>query len=178
MTINGGNSTSTLDPSGIKSGRSIQSELSNHPTPRPHAATFAVLPGRALFVAIFLMASLGDFSRPTIEYAAKQSVPLASIAVPLSGLIAIAGGLSVLLGYKARIGACLLILFLVPVTLQMHRFWTISDPAAAQIQQIMFMKNLSMLGGALLITYFGSGPMSLDAWLQARSRQRPAPARA
>jgi putative oxidoreductase len=45
----------------------------------------------------------------------------------------------------------------------MHRFWAVSDPMAARIQQLMFMKNLSMLGGALLIAHFGAGPVSLDA---------------
>ena len=57
----------------------------------------------------------------------------------------------------------MLVLFLIPVTLMMHKFWGISDPQAAQMQMIMFMKNLSMLGGALLITQFGAGPASIDA---------------
>src|SRR5258708_301586 len=118
--------------------------------------------GRALFSAIFVMASFGHFSRQTIDYAAHQGVPLAEVAVPLSGLIALAGGLSILLGYHAKLGAWLIVLFLVPVTIQMHNFWTISDPAAAQVQQIMFMKNAALLGGALLIAHFGAGPFSLD----------------
>jgi putative oxidoreductase len=44
----------------------------------------------------------------------------------------------------------------------MHNFWAITDPIVAQMQHIMFMKNLSMLGAALMITRFGSGPLSLD----------------
>ena len=122
-----------------------------------------VLLGRFLFAAIFLMSGLGHFSKQTIAFAASQGVPLASIAVPFAGLIALAGGLSILLGYRARIGAWLIVLFLVPVTLMMHKFWSVSDPMQAQTQMIMFMKNLSMLGGALLITQFGAGPLSLDA---------------
>jgi len=70
---------------------------------------------------------------------------------------------SVLLGYRAKIGAWLLVVFLVPVTLAIHNFWAVHDPMAAQIQQVMFMKNLSMLGAALLISYFGAGPLSFDA---------------
>jgi len=119
--------------------------------------------GRFLFAAIFLMSSFGHFSDTTIRYAASQGVPLAQIAVPVSGLIALAGALSILLGYKAKIGAWLLVIFLVPVTVMMHRFWGISDPQIAQMQMIMFMKNISMLGGALLITQFGAGQMSLDS---------------
>jgi putative oxidoreductase len=67
------------------------------------------------------------------------------------------------LGYRARLGAWLIVLFLVPVTLAMHNFWAVKDPMMAQMQMIMFMKNVSMLGGALLITQFGAGPLSLDA---------------
>jgi len=123
-----------------------------------------VLLGRLLFAAIFLTAGLGHFSKQTIGYAASQGVPLATIAVPLSGVLALAGGLSILLGYRAKIGAWLIILFLVPVTLILHNFWAVKDPMMAQMQQIMFMKNLSMLGAALLITQVGAGPFSLDAW--------------
>lgn len=133
---------------------------------KAEATTFpqgaVVVLARLLFVAIFLMSAINHFSKQTIAYAASQGVPLASIAVPISGALALAGGLSILLGYRAKIGASLIALFLVPVTLMMHKFWGVSDPMAAQIQMIMFMKNVSMLGGALLISQLGSGPLSLD----------------
>jgi putative oxidoreductase len=119
--------------------------------------------GRVLFSLIFVVASLGHFSARTIGYAASQGVPFAGLLVPLSGVLALAGGLSIALGYRAKIGAWLIVLFLVPVTLAMHRFWAVSDPMMAQTQQVMFMKNLAMLGGALLLTHFGAGPLSLDA---------------
>lgn len=121
-----------------------------------------VLVGRILFSLIFLFSSIGHFSEETVNYAAAEGVPFANVLVPLSGLIAFIGALSVASGFRARIGAWLLVLFLVPVTFMMHDFWNIADPAMRQIQQVMFMKNLSMLGGALLLTYFGSGPFSLS----------------
>jgi putative oxidoreductase len=121
-----------------------------------------VLVGRLLFALIFLMAGPNHFSSQTIAFAASQGLPLASILVPLSGVIALVGGLSVLLGYRAKIGAWLIALFLVGVT-PMHKFWGITDPMMQQIQMVMFMKNLSMLGGALLISQLGPGPWSLDA---------------
>jgi putative oxidoreductase len=135
-----------------------------------------VLIGRILFSAIFLMAAPNHFGSGAIQYAASQGVPLASVAVPISGVLALLGGLSLLLGFKARWGAWLLLLFLVPVTVMMHRFWAVSDPTMAQMQQIMFMKNVAMAGGALLVAYFGSGPLSLDAWLEARHHPAHAPA--
>jgi putative oxidoreductase len=119
--------------------------------------------GRVLFSLIFIFAALGHFAPQTIRYAASQGVPLAGLLVPASGLLALAGGLSVALGYRAKIGAALLVLFLVPVTFTMHRFWIVPDPMMAAVQQAMFMKNLSMIGAALLVTYFGAGPFSLDS---------------
>ena len=80
---------------------------------------------RLLLVALFLMSAPNHFKAQTIAYAAQQGVPLASILVPLSGVLAIAGGLSVLIGWQARSGAWLLVAFLVPVTLMMHAFWKV-----------------------------------------------------
>jgi putative oxidoreductase len=123
---------------------------------------YVVLLGRIMYVAIFLMAAPGHFTAGTIAYSASKGVPLATIMVPLSGVIALLGGLSILLGYKAKIGAWLIVVFLVPVTMIMHNFWAETDPMMAMTQQIMFMKNVTMVGAALMIAYFGTGPLSLD----------------
>jgi putative oxidoreductase len=111
---------------------------------------------------MFIVAGFGHFSDSTIAYAANQGVPYAGLLVPVAGLLAIFGGLSVAFGYKTKIGAWALVLFLVPVTLKMHAFWGITDPTAAYLQQVMFMKNLSMLGGALTFAYFGPGAYAID----------------
>jgi putative oxidoreductase len=50
----------------------------------------------------------------------------------------------------------------VPVTLTMHKFWGISQPMQAQMQQIMFLKNVALLGATFMLMYFGAGPVSLD----------------
>ncbi len=52
----------------------------------------------------------------------------------------------------------------------MHRFWAVADPQMAMMQSIMFMKNVSMLGGVLLVMYFGAGPVSVDSQLARRQR--------
>lgn len=123
---------------------------------------YTLLAGRILFSLIFLLSSFGHFSEPSIAHAASKGVPIASFLVPLSGVIELIGALSIVLGYKSRYGAWLIILFLLPVTIMLHNFWTITDPMAQQMDMIAFMKNLSMMGGALIITHFGSGPLSLD----------------
>src|SRR5258708_10877117 len=95
---------------------------------------FAVLIGRIFFSAIFILASFNHFTNTQmVTYAAAAGVPMANILVPFSGLLAFLGGLSVLLGFKAQWGAWLIVLFLVPVTLTMHKFWGITDPQMSMI---------------------------------------------
>jgi putative oxidoreductase len=126
--------------------------------------------GRLLYTAIFIPTVMGHFSSKTIAYAAHQGVPMAGFLVPASGIIATIGALSILFGYQAKIGAWLLVLFLVPVTLMMHNFWAVADPRAAGMAHTMFMKNMSMLGAALMITYFGAGPVSIDELIRNRRK--------
>lgn len=121
---------------------------------------FLVLLGRIFYSAIFIGSGLGHFSSSAIQYAHQHGVPMAGFLVPLAGVIALLGGVSILLGYKARLGALLIVVFLVPVTLMMHNFWAVKDPAFELVQRAMFMKNLSLIGAALLIFYFGAGPLS------------------
>jgi len=132
---------------------------------------YAVPVGRVLFVVIFLVAGPHHFSGDAIAHAQASGVPLAQLLVPLSGVLALLGGLSVALGFKARLGALLLAAFLLPVTLMMHRFWAIDDPQQAMLQQVMFMKNMSMLGAALMLSHFGAGPVSIDQRVHHRRNE-------
>src|ERR1700737_1225093 len=76
--------------------------------------------------------------------------------------MALAGGLSVAVGYKTPWGAWTLIAFLLPVTFSMHAFWRLHEPVAVQLRQAMFAKNLSMIGAAVLISQFGGERVSVD----------------
>jgi len=127
--------------------------------------SYLALAGRQLFAVVFILASAGHFTAAGIASAAQQGVPMPGLLVPVSGVIALAGGLSLLLGYRTRLGAWLLVVFLVPVTLMMHAFWTVSDPAMFLIQLTLFVRNLMMLGAALFIARAGAGSLSLDALL-------------
>lgn len=136
---------------------------------------YIVLTGRVLFSFLFILSATGHFKPETIAFAGAQGVPFASVLVPLSGIVELIGGLSILLGYKAKYGAWLIVLFLIPVTFTLHRFWLIQDPMMKQMDMAAFMKNISILGGALLISYFGAGPLSIDARLARKNgRQQPA----
>jgi putative oxidoreductase len=77
--------------------------------------------------------------------------------------MAILGGLSILLGFHGKLGAWLLVLFLVPVTFTMHNFWAVKDPLMQQMQMAMFLKNISMQGSAFLFTQIGTSPLSFDS---------------
>lgn len=119
------------------------------------------LAARIFLSVIFLRSGIGkilDFAG-TQQQIASQGIPLA-----LAGLLAVgaiifelAGGLSVLLGYKARWGAIALIIFLVPTTLIFHTNF------AEEMQVIQFLKNVAILGGLLMVVYFESGPVSVDS---------------
>ena len=117
---------------------------------------------RVLFSLIFLMAGLSNFSGAVAGYAASQGVPMASILVPLSGAMSVVGAISIILGYKTKIGAILIVLFLLPVSFAMHAFWKITDPMQQQMQMTDFMKNMSMVGAALFFFVKGPGDYSLD----------------
>jgi putative oxidoreductase len=124
----------------------------------------AIVPiGRVLFAVIFVASIAGHFSSAEIAQASAHGVPFAHLLVPLAGILALVGGVSVMLGYHAKLGALLLLIFLVPVTLFMHKFWGLPDPQMALMQRINFMKNAALAGTCLMIMYFGSGPYSLDA---------------
>src|SRR5256886_6718917 len=99
------------------------------------------------------MTVMGHFSAGYIGYAAQAGVPAPGLLVPLSGVIAILGGLSVTLGYKAKVGAWLLVLFLVPVTLKMHAFWAVTDPMMRGIQIAIDRKSTRLNSSHSQISY-------------------------
>ena len=114
---------------------------------------------RVFYSLIFIAGGPGHFSHQEIAYAALRGVPIATILLPVSGIMAIVGGLSILLGFHGKVGAWLLALLLVPVTFMMHNFWAVKDPIMLQFQMAMFLKNISMFGAALFFTQVGTGPL-------------------
>lgn len=128
----------------------------------PKAKIWAIPIARFLYSIIFIISGFNHFSYGSIGYADSMGIPFADILVPISGLISIIGGMSILLGFHARIGAFLVLVFMIPVTILMHQFWKFDDPQMSQMQFAHFLKNLSIIGAALLIAFYGAGPKSLD----------------
>jgi putative oxidoreductase len=123
--------------------------------------------GRLMLVAIFLMSALGN-KIPNFKGVAAamegQGVPAANLMLVGAITFLLAGGVSVLLGFKSRFGASLLLAFLALATYYFHDFWNAS-PELAQAETIQFMKNLALGGAMLMIIANGSGAGSLDNYL-------------
>jgi putative oxidoreductase len=98
------------------------------------------------------------------QYAATKGVPKPELAVQATGALLLAGGLSIIAGVKPRQGLAALIGFLIPVTLQMHRFWEEQDAQQRQSELINFTKNMALVGAALAMMQIEEPwPASIDA---------------
>jgi uncharacterized membrane protein YphA (DoxX/SURF4 family) len=125
------------------------------------------LVGRTFLAGIFLLSAVGHFtqSEGMAQYAQAKGVPAAKAGVIASGVIALLAGLSLVLGVWTDLGALLLIVFLVPVTLMMHAFWQESDPQARSSEQINFNKNVALIGAALILFYLVNQSQDIPAGL-------------
>jgi len=134
---------------------------------------YAPLAGRILIAVIFLLSGFGKLGNwsGTEAMMASKGLPFVSLLLPLAVLFELGGGLSVLLGFKARHGAIALILFLIPVTLVFHDFWAVQGPQR-QMQMINFLKNVAIMGGLAYVVAFGAGSLSIDARAGERSARR------
>jgi putative oxidoreductase len=125
---------------------------------------YGPLAGRVLITAIFLISGyhkIIGFSAVS-GMMAKMGMPMADVLLVGAIVCEIGGGLMVLLGWNACLGALLLIIFTLPATLIFHNFWAV-DPAQFQNQFNHFMKNLAIIGGLLYIMAMGSGPYSVKS---------------
>lgn len=124
---------------------------------------YASLLGRILLSAIFIIAGLMKIFgwSGTAAYMASKGMPLIPLFLALTILVETGGGLALLVGFRARLAALALFLFLIPTTLIFHNFWAL-EGAARGAQQTNFLKNLAIMGGLLMVAAFGPGPLSLD----------------
>jgi putative oxidoreductase len=113
----------------------------------------ALIAGRVLFALLFISSGINHFTKneAMTGYAKYKKVPMAKAAVYLSGLMILLGGIYIVLGFYADLGALLIALFLIPTAFLMHAFWKETDPTAKQNETIGFFKDLSLAGAALII---------------------------
>ncbi|MEW6496311.1 MAG: DoxX family protein [Cyanobacteriota bacterium] len=117
------------------------------------------LAARICLSLIFLYGGIKNMTgfAATQQMIAARGLPLPSLMLLGNIVFQLVGAISLVLGYKVRWGAILLIVFLIPTTLVFHNFW--SDPK----ETIAFLKNLGLIGGLLMVYYAGAGAVSLDA---------------
>lgn len=122
------------------------------------------LAGRLLLALLFIPAGvskIGGFEG-TVGYIASVGLPLASVGAALAIVVEIAGGLALLAGLATRTAALTLAVFTLVASVFFHAFW--SMPAdQVFVNQLMFFKNLAIIGGLLLLAAQGPGAWSLDA---------------
>src|SRR5437660_12190351 len=106
--------------------------------------------GRLLFGGYFLYSGINHFTqrRMLAQYVSSKRVPKSDLAVIASGAVLVAGGASVLLGVKPKLGTAAIVGFLAVVSPLMHDFWRVEDPNQRMNDMINFTKNLALMGGA------------------------------
>jgi len=121
------------------------------------------LVGRVLMAALFLPAGVSKIAgfAGTVGYIASKGVPLPEAAAIIAIIVEVGGGLALILGVKTRWAALALALFTLIATFMFHNYWTL--PADQQMmQQLMFMKNIAVIGGLLTLAAWGAGAWSMD----------------
>ena len=127
----------------------------------------AALAGRIMLALMFIASGIGKIGgfTDTTVYMASAGLPavdpLLEILLILTILIELGGGTAIVLGWNTRLAALLVFSFTMLVTLVFHRFWA-APPDDAQVQQLMFMKNVSVMGGLLVLYAFGPGKYAFE----------------
>ena len=112
--------------------------------------------GQILFGLFWLSSSYNHFSRFTMMtgYVGSKKVPFPKLAIAISGVLLLVGGLGIITGLYVWWAILALVVFLVPVTFIMHNFWADTDPQAKMSNRGQFMKNMALLGALLILWQF------------------------
>jgi putative oxidoreductase len=123
----------------------------------------AALAGRIMLALMFVIAGFGKIPgfADTSVMMTGAGLPFANVLLVLTILIELGGGAAIMVGWKTRPIALVVFLFTALATLVFHAFWN-APPEKMMLQQLMFMKNVSVMGGLLLLWTFGPGDYALD----------------
>ena len=119
---------------------------------------------RILLALMFVLAGFSKFGglSGTAGYIASKGLPLPTVLAVASAVLEVVAGLAIIVGYRARLAGLALALFTLLAAFIFHNYW--DAPAEQQMmQQLLFMKNVSIAGGLLLLAACGAGALSLDA---------------
>ena len=122
------------------------------------------LAGRILLAYLFLPAGIGKITgfAGTVGYIASVGLPLPQVAAAIAVVVEIVGGIALIVGFGTRFAALALAAFALVASILFHNYWAF--PADQQMmQQLMFIKNIAVVGGLLTLAAWGAGKWSLDA---------------
>lgn len=119
--------------------------------------------GRILISVIFILSGLMKLESwsSSAAFLAMKHFPIPSAMLVGAIIVEVLGGLCLLLGFKARIAAFIMFLYLIPTTIVFHNFWAMQGAARAD-NHIHFLKNLPIMGGLLMVAAYGPGKLSVD----------------
>ena len=120
--------------------------------------------GRLLIAALFIPAGIGKISgfAGTAGYIASKGLPLPELGVVIAIVVEVAVAAALLIGFKTRWAAAVLALFTLAAATIFHNYWALPQ-AQQMMQQLLFTKNIAVVGGLLAFVAFGAGAFSLDA---------------
>ena len=123
------------------------------------SASIAILVGRILLSAMFILAGFGKLTAisATAGWFGSIGLPVPTVTAVVVGLVELVGGLAILVGYQTRIAAIVIALFTLGATAIAHLDF------ADQMQVLMLQKNLAITGGLLILAAVGAGALSIDA---------------
>jgi putative oxidoreductase len=129
-----------------------------------NSQAFSALIGRLLLALMFLLAGLSKLGglEGTAGYIASKGLPMAQVLAIATVALELVAAAMLIVGWQARWAALALAAFTLLATVLFHNYWAM--PADQQMmQELMFMKNLAITGGLLVLFAFGPGSLSLDA---------------
>lgn len=122
------------------------------------------LAGRALIAYLYIPAGIGKITGfgGTVGYIASKGLPLPEVGAVIAIVVEVAVALALLLGWRTRFSALVLALFTLVAATLFHNYWAL-PPEQQMVQQLLFTKNLAVVGGLLGLAAWGAGALSLDA---------------
>lgn len=120
--------------------------------------------GRLLIITLFLPAGLGKIAafEGTLGYFASLGIPAPVFALVVTIVIEVLGSLALLVGFQTRAVALIMAVFTLVAAVTGHAFW--AAPAdAVFIAQLLFFKNVAVMGGLLILASAGAGSFSMDS---------------
>ena len=144
-------------------------------SPSSSLSDAGTLAGRLLVASLFLPAGIGKAAQfaDTVGYVSSAGLPLPNVAAALAMALEIVGGLALILGYRTRLAALAFAGFTLIASFFFHAYW--SAPADQQfVQQLLFFKNVALVGGLLFVAVQGAGRWSLDARIGRAARPQQA----